>query len=452
MVRRTAEIFLFDADDYEVMFAKYGINGIWTEEQLKHHKELGLLLEKEGIKPAWFDTLQNIGDSRKGLDHRRMSNNSIAFEKQPTREFLHIVFQMMRGEGEPGFINLEEAKRRRPNAEGINPCAEILLDSKQVCNLTTINVKSFVKEDENGKHYLDVGGLERAQRLSTRIGVRMTLATLELPEWDTKQKRDHLIGTSVTGWQDALDLIKATPEDEEKLMVLLHNASRDESDKYAKELRIPSPLLATTVKPEGTLSQVAGGVSAGVHMSHSPYYIRRIRINSTDPLVQVARELGWSIHAEVGTLSYMTEEDLAKSEAIEAARTLVIDFPVASGSTHTKDDVSVDDQFDTYFRFQKHYTEHNSSNTITVKPSEWERAEERVWNGWDNFVGVSFLSHDGGTYTLAPYEACTEEHYKEVKSSMKPFDPTLLLKYEVSETEADLDNMEACSAGVCPIR
>lgn len=121
MVRRTAEIFLFDEDDYEVLFAKYGINGIWTEEQLKHHKELGLLLEKEGIKPAWFDTIQNIGDQRRGLDHRRMSNNSIAFEKRPTREFLHIVFQMMRGEGEPGFINLEEARRRRPNAEGINP-------------------------------------------------------------------------------------------------------------------------------------------------------------------------------------------------------------------------------------------------------------------------------------------------------------------------------------------
>jgi ribonucleoside-triphosphate reductase len=39
-VRRTAEIFLFDADDYECMLAKYGINGIWTEQQLAHHKVL----------------------------------------------------------------------------------------------------------------------------------------------------------------------------------------------------------------------------------------------------------------------------------------------------------------------------------------------------------------------------------------------------------------------------
>jgi ribonucleoside-triphosphate reductase len=36
-VRRTAEIFLMDADDYESIFAKYGLNGIWDEVK---HKEV----------------------------------------------------------------------------------------------------------------------------------------------------------------------------------------------------------------------------------------------------------------------------------------------------------------------------------------------------------------------------------------------------------------------------
>lgn len=452
MVRRTAEIFLFDVDDYETMFAKYGINGLWTEEQLQHHKNVGAILESEGLKPEWFDNLKAIGDQRKGLDHRRMSNNSVAYTTKPTKEQLHLIFELLQSEGEPGFINLEEAKRRRPNAEGINPCAEILLDSKQVCNLTTVNIKAFVEQDKNGKYYLDMGGLLEAQKLSTRLGLRMTLATLELPEWDAKQQRDHLIGTSVTGWQDALDMIDATPEDEVALMQAMRRVSRDESDEYAKELRVPSPLLATTVKPEGTLSQVAGGVSAGVHMSHSPFYIRRIRINSTDPLLKVAKELGWSIYAEVGTNGKMNEEDLIKEEQVNVARTLVVEFPVKSGAKRTKDDTSVDEQFDTYFRFQDNYTEHNSSNTITVKPGEWEQAEKRVWDGWDNFVGVSFLSHDGGTYTLAPYEAITEEKYEAMKSSIKPFEPALLRKYEQAETEIDMESMESCSSGVCPIR
>jgi len=451
-VRRTAEIFLFDWDDYESMFAKYGINGIWTEEMLAHHLKLGVMLEKQGIKPVWFDNMNKVGDQRLGFDHRRMSNNSIAFEKQPSKEFIHIVFQMMQGEGEPAFINLEEARRRRPNAEGINPCAEILLDSYGVCNLTTVNVKAFVVQKEDGTYELDLEGLYEAQRLSTRIGVRMTLSTLELPHWDAIQKRDHLIGTSLTGYQDALDMVGYTDVQEISLMEKLREVSRVEADRFASVLRIPSPLLATTVKPEGTLSQVAGGVSAGVHMSHSPFYIRRIRINATDPLVQVARDLGWVIHAEVGTAGIYDEDELALPHVIEQALTLVVDFPIESGASRTKDDTTVKEQLDTYFRFQKHYTEHNSSNTIDIKPHEWAEAEDIIYSNWDNFVGVSFLAHDGGSYKLAPYEAITEEEYHEKKAKMKPFDATLLRQYEFSETSEDVENMESCSTGVCPIR
>ncbi|GEK88512.1 ribonucleoside-diphosphate reductase alpha chain [Alkalibacterium putridalgicola] len=451
-VRRTAEIFLFDADDHESMFAKYGMNGIWTEEQLAHHKKIGKLLEKSGLKPRWFDNLNAVGDRREGLDHRRMSNNSIAFEKKPERDFLHLVFEMMQLEGEPGFFNMEEARRRRPNAEGVNPCGEIILDSKGVCNLTTINVKAFVQENEDGTHSLDLDGLKRAQELSARIGLRMTLTPLEIDSWNEIQQRDRLIGTSVTGWKDALALVNATDEDEVKWMNELRDASRNAADEYAKALRVNAPLLATTVKPEGTLSQVAGGVSPGVHMSHSPYYIRRVRINATDPLVKVAKELGWKIHAEIGTANIYDQSELAKAEVIEQARTVVIDFPVASGAKRTKEDTSVDEQFDTYFRFQRNYVEHNASNTIDVKPGEWAQAEQRVWDGWNDFVGVSFLSHDGGTYTLAPYEACTKEEYEELKASMRPFDAGLLHQFEKSETEADLETMEACSSGVCPIR
>ena len=45
--------------------------------------------------------------------------------------------------------------------------------------------------------------------------------------------------------------------------------------------------------------------------------------------------------------------------------TLVIEFPVASGAKITSDEISVKEQFDTYFSFQKHYTAHNSSNTLS---------------------------------------------------------------------------------------
>jgi ribonucleoside-diphosphate reductase alpha chain/ribonucleoside-triphosphate reductase len=459
-VRRTAEIFLMDADDYESIFAKYGINGLWDEAK---HKEViakakGLHLD-DVVK--MLESLPLFDVNARPLHHRRMSNNSVAFIKKPRRKELNLIYTMMIAEGEPGSINLEAAAKRRlagmgiknPSRRqiletaimiGLNPCAEILLWTYGVCNLTTVNLVQFVKEDERG-YYLDVNALLEAQRLSARAGLRMTVAKLEIPHWNATQQRDRLLGTSLTGVKDALAMIDYTEQEEAHLLELLGKAAREEADRYAKELRITSPLLVTTVKPEGTLSQVAGGVSSGLHWSHSPYYIRRIRINAADPLAKAVQSIGWQVNPEVGTPGETHEERLAN------ARTLVIDFPIASGASVTKDDVSAKEQFDTYFRFQRHYTEHNSSNTIHVRPNEWGEAEQIVWDGWDEFTAVSFLAYDGGSYQLAPYEAITKEQYEELSAKLTEFDPAILKQYETGD-DSDLEGMDGCEGGVCPIR
>lgn len=405
-VRRTAEIAIIDPNDEECVHAK------------------------DNIEP--------------GMEHRYMSNNSIYQEEKPSREKIHELFNSIRTSGEPGIINVAEAKRRRSDFAGVNPCAEILLPPNAVCNLTTVNMVSFV--NENGD--VDWDGLELAFLLSARAGYRMTCVDLELDGWNEAHHRDRLTGCSMTGWQDFV--AKVRPDvlrragGKAGVLKWLRTAVHEAGEEIAQELQTPVPLLMTALKPEGSLSLVANGVSPGVHWQHSPYFIRRIRVNAHDPLALTAKELGWQIHPEVG-------------QEMETATTIVIDFPVKSPATVTKADVSAVEQLEEYLLFQKNYTDMNTSNTITVKPDEWEEVEDFVYNHWDDMLGVTFLELNSTYYPLLPYEECTKEEYEELKSKMKEFDPDLLNEKELSTRNMGkefeiLDDRESCASGVCPIR
>ncbi len=444
-VRRTAEIFLFDPTDTESLFAKYGINGFWCEEHFARHEAVRKQMVDMGLPlPPWFDKIgirrydpntngsKPFNPGRANIGHRRLSNNSLAFTEKPSPEMLHLIFQMLQLDGEPGFVNLSAARKRRDNVQGVNPCGEILLDSKEQCNLTTVNLSAF----KSGRT-LALDALLHAQELSTRAALRMTLVDLELPAWDRKHKRDRLTGCSLTGVQDAFSGVSGDVK--EKVLRALKDAARATADAYAHTLRIPAPLLVTTVKPEGTLSLVAGGVSAGLHFSHAPYFIRRIRISADDALARMALALGWKVSPEVG------------SATLDDARTWVIDFPVASGATTTKGDVTALRQLAEYLAFQTCYTDHNASNTITVKPGGWAELEGAISSVWDDFVGVSFMSYDGGTYQLAPYEEITADEYESLRANFTPFDPAVLTAFE-STGESSVDADADCSTGACPTR
>lgn len=191
------------------------------------------------------------------------------------------------------------------------------------------------------------------------------------------------------------------------------------------------------LKSHNTLSQVMGGVSSGLHFSHDEYYIRRIRINANDALVKVCEDLGWTIHIEAG-------------ETEENCTTKVIDFPVHSPATKFKKDVSAIEQLEIYKMFQEYYTDHNTSNTVHVRDNEWGDVEEWLWNNWDDFIGVSFLSESDSFYPLMPYESVDKETYERLRDSMKEFNPSMLKKYETTG-ESDLD-AETCASGACAVR
>ena len=404
LVHNTSEVILFDYNDEETYKAK-------TE------------LYKE-IDGQWI-----LDDE---ISHRRMSNNSIQYDKKPSREQWHKNIQEMRVSGEPAFQNLESAKKRREDAEGGNPCMEILLRNRGMCNLTEINVLGFV---DNGK--LNYEALYKAQRLSARAGYRMACINFELYKWDRVNKEDMLIGCGLTGWQDMINTTNIGEDEEIELLKKLKQIAHDSANELADKLGRNRPKLYTTIKPSGTLSQLPT-VSSGVHFSHSPYYIRRVRINAFDPLVQVIKELQYPMYPEVG-------------QTMENCDTIVIEFPVKSPTGKTKFDVSAIEQLEIYKKFMKYYVDHNTSITVHVRNNEWEEVEQWVWDNWDDVVAISFLSLDDNFYQLMPYEEISEEEYNRRITEMKIFNPSLLNKYEKEEVEIDIGSSD-CSGGMCPVR
>ena len=403
-VRRTSEIGLIDADDQACIQAK---SNLYRQ-----------------VRGRW--------EIDKSIAHRQMSNNSIFYRKKPTREKLHWHLQQMRYSGEPGWINEEAGAKRRPNFSGCNPCGEILLDSNGLCNLTTVNVMAFVKD---GK--LDRDALLEAQRLSVRAGYRMTCRALELHRWNAVQQRDRLLGCSLTGWQDMVNAAGLDREAQIALLEELRQTAHVAAKSIAERLGGRTPLLVTTLKPEGTLSLLPT-VSSGVHYSHAPYYIRRVRITAADPLCKVCEELGYPVLPEVG-------------QDPDDPTTKVVEFPVKAPEGRVKADVSAIEQLETYKMFMEHYVDHNCSITVHVRENEWDAVEQWVWDNWDDVVALSFLSYDDSFYELMPYEAISKEEYERRLAEMKPFNPSLLSRYEQQETELDIGDSE-CVNGVCPVR
>ena len=255
--------------------------------------------------------------------------------------------------------------------------------------------------------------------------------------WNAVQQRDRLLGCSLTGWQDMVNAVKMTKEEQISLLEQLRETAHRAAKEIADRLGGGTPLLVTTIKPEGTLSLLPT-VSSGVHYSHSPYYIRRIRITATDPLCRVCEDLGYPVLPEVG-------------QDPEDPVTKVVELPVKAPAGRVKADVSAVEQLENYKMFMQHYVDHNCSITVHVRDHEWDEVEQWVWDNWDDVVALSFLSYDDSFYELLPYEAIGEEEYERRRAAMRPFNPSLLSRYEQDETELDIGDSE-CVNGVCPVR
>ena len=387
-VRRSAQIALGDYDDFEFLRAKrWDLGGI----------------------PNW----------------RAMSNNSVVCDdisKLP-EEF----WEGYNGNGEPyGLINLDASRRMGrtgeteypdPEVMGFNPCAEQSLANYETCCLAEIylpNIESYTE-------------LLKTAIILYRINKHSLAIKCEIKETEDIVHKNMIMGIGVTGYLQATDEQRGWLSD-------CYKTLRKYDEEYSEEKGFNKSIKLTTVKPSGTLSLLAG-VTSGAHPAYSQYYIRRIRMSSDSPIVDVCRKHGYPVEFQ------------RNFDGTEDHGTVVVSFP-CKFPKHTvlANDMSAVAQLEVIKRLQKEWSDNAVSVTIYYRKHELQDIQAWLAKNYTNVKSVSFLLHNDHGFDQAPLEEITEEKYLELSATVTPISSF--------ESAINLDDMDIadCEGGACPVR
>lgn len=340
------------------------------------------------------------------LSHRSTSNNSIAVRGD--EEWMALVHDMSEF-GEPGILNFQRAWHDDEGAVVVNPCGEIFLHKREACCL----VEFFPSRCES------LTAARRAAVLATRYCLRQRLDPLPDVESDIKQKTNMRLGVAIGGVCD-FDWNTRTLD-------RLYLDVRVAADDYALELGVNAPIAVTCIKPSGTISLLVGA-SPGMHAPFAPYYIRRARFASNDPMV-----------AHLVAAGVPMEPD----QYDQTLNTLVASFPIANpGLKVYVANETVDDQIQRLVDLQNHWADNAVSATVSFEKHEELRLAELLAENIHDIKSVSCLPKAHG-YTQAPYEEITKEQYE---SLIAGIDNTAKLTYGGDVL------VDECAGGACPVR
>lgn len=369
---------------------------------------------------------------------RSMANNSAIYNERPTvPEFLAEWTNLVNsGSGERGLFNRGSLKDQLParrwklfedhaDKSGMNPCGEIILRSKQFCNLSEVVARADDTEDS----------LLDKVRIATILGTFQASLT-HFPylskEWKQNCEEEALLGVSITGQWDCKAV--RNPQTLRKMKEVAIETNR----KYASRFGINPSTCITAVKPSGNGSQLFNS-SSGLHPRHAPYYIRRVRVERHNPIFMMLKDMGVPYQPEVGYNN-------------ETTSTFVLEFPVKApkGSVY-KNDLSALAQLDYWKMIKENYTEHNPSATISVSENEWLQVANWIYDNWDIIGGLSFLPRSDHVYRLAPYEEITAEYYEELVKNFPAIDFSKIVLYEYDDEHVTSSKELACVAGACEV-
>jgi ribonucleotide reductase alpha subunit len=378
-----------------------------------------IALGKQGDN--YFIELKNYEKYPERAEWGWMSNNTVVID-EPGYDYADAAHRIA-DNGEPGFLFLNTMQQygRLKDAPdhkdwrvlGTNPCAEISLESRELCNLVEIHLNRHESMDD----YL------RTIKFAYLYAKSITLLPTHWPETNAVIQRNRRIGASMTGIAGFVDK-HGLPEFRE-WADNGYNEIQMYDKKYSEWLGIRESIRTTTVKPSGSVSLLSGA-TPGVHWpSGGKHYLRAIRFSNSDPMLTLFK-MAW----------YKVEPDVTSDN------TSVVYFPVKTDMERSEKDVSIYEKIHLAAEAQSYWSDNSVSVTVTFDP-ETERDDiARVLKMYEgNLKTVSFLPMSNKTYPQMPYTEITEAEYHEYVG--------MLLKIDFDAVYQGVDNLEAVGSKYC---
>jgi intein/homing endonuclease len=262
------------------------------------------------------------------------------------------------------------------------------------CNLSEINMGDVKNEKEFYESCRAASILGTFQAAYTNMGY-LGKVTQNIVE------KEALLGVSMTGMMDT-PIISFNPEFLKKGAEIVKETNKI----LAKIIEINQSARTTCVKPAGSTSCILG-TSSGIHPCHSERYLRRVQCNKLEgPLAffkkynpQAVTESVWSSNKTDDVITFLckskqgalTRTDVSAIDLLEKVK-LVQKYWVTEGRNI---ELCV-----------KPWLNHNVSNTITIKPTEWDNVINFIYENRKYFAGISMLAESGDlTYPQAPFQS-----------------------------------------------
>lgn len=411
---------------------------------------IGEIVVVGGVRRSALISLSNLSDQRMRdaksgqwwVDNpqRGLANNSVAYSEKPDMEiFMEEWLSLVKSKsGERGIFNrvasqnqaAKWGRRKKDLNYGVNPCSEIILRDKQLCNLSEVVVRCTDTLET----------LKEKVEIATILGTFQSMLTdfkFVSEEWIRNTREERLLGVSLTGIFDN-EMMSGNGDREvlKSWLNELRDHARAVNEEWAEKLGIEPSAAISCIKPSGTVSQLVNS-SSGIHQRHAAQYMRTVRIDKKDPIYTLLKDKG----------VYM-EDDYMRPES-----TAVIYFPQwAPTNCVTRHDLTAIEHLNIWLIYQREWCEHKPSVTISVRNDEWMEVGAWVWEHFDEVSGISFLPMSEHTYQQAPYQDMTgEELYAWQQAHPWPdLDWSELSNYEKEDMTVAMQTL-ACVGGVCEL-